>query len=148
MAPYLSVRGAGVKRKEKSATQLRTWPYVVRLTVTLSPYLSPLNFVALDHLSILGPRQSTVLPRLSTAGNFSLPDFVEIYEPPRSDGLTDSLGGRASRPARKIVPYVYLKSYTRQTLLVTSLISMIDVSWRHFQIREFVSRVYDGWNSP
>lgn len=61
------------------------------------------------------------------SGQFFSPDFVEIYEPPRSDGLPDSLGGRASRPVRKIVPYVYLKPYTRRMLLVTSLISVIDI---------------------
>lgn len=64
---------------------------MVRLTVTLSLHLPPLNFVALGHLSILGLRQSTVLPRFSTAGDFSLPISEEIYEPLRSDGLADSL---------------------------------------------------------
>lgn len=65
---------------------------------------------------------------------FFFPDFEEIYEPLRSDGLADSLGSRASQAARKIVPYVYLKPYTRRALLVISLISIIPI-YRDLQFR-------------
>ena len=88
---------------------------------SFNPWPSPI------HSSTKGP---------STAGDFSSPDFEEIYEPPRSDGLADSLGGRAPRPVRKIVPYVYLKPYIRRALLVTPLnIHNPDISRRHVAIQ-------------
>jgi len=118
---FSSQLGTQTGRKKGYATDL-TW---LRLTVTLFLYLSPLNFVALGHLSIPGPIHSST--KAFDGRRFFFPDFVEIYEPTRSDGLADSLGGRASRPVRKIVPYVYLKPYTRRALLVTFLISIIPI---------------------
>lgn len=119
---------------------------MVRLTVTLSLHLSPLNFVALGHLSILGPRQSTVLPRFSTAGDFSPPISRKFTS--RCARMVSPIVSEVEPRGEKIVPYVYLKPYTRRALLVTSLISIIQIyrnvasQLRLFQMRR--PRVYDA----
>lgn len=62
--------------------------------------------------------------------------------------MVSPIVSRSRAPWRRIVPYVYLKPYTRRALLVTPLISIIqkyrDVASRVglFQMRH--RRVYDG----
>lgn len=91
-------------RKKKKGYATTNWPYVVRLTVTLSLYLSPAQLRS--PRPSFNPRSSAIhsSTKAFDGGRFFSPDFEEIYEPPRSDGLADSLGGRRSTAREKNHP--------------------------------------------
>lgn len=137
-------------RRQEEKKGLRNYELALRGT-TNCDFIPPLIPAQLrSPRPSFNPRSSAIHSSTEAfdGGRFFSPDFEEIYEPPRSDGLTDSLGGRAPRPVRKIVPYVYLKPYSRRALLVTSLISIIPIyrdatsRLRLFRMRR--PRVYDG----